>query len=196
MEKNNLISAKDIRENLFKFIQNKDPNFTRDSEISRPDLDQYRKDYLRKILEEKDVPYSDVEEEVANKITNKEFISSSTEYNYIENFRVRISDKVTGFAGSWKFIISFFILIITWMFINIYIIDDFDPFPFILLNLLLSCITALQAPFIMMSQNNKEKKDRTRSENNYKIDLKAELEIRILHEKVDYLIHLVNKKRE
>ena len=102
----------------------------------------------------------------------------------------KISDKVARFGGSWSFIISFFILLIAWIIYNSISSSDsrFDPYPFILMNLILSCIAALQAPIIMMSQNRQEEKDRKRSENDYLINLKAELEIRALNQKIDLLL--------
>ena len=102
----------------------------------------------------------------------------------------KISDKVARFGGSWAFIISFFCILIVWILFNTLAPnkEDFDPYPFILMNLILSCIAALQAPVIMMSQNRKEEKDRQRSENDYLINLKAELELRSLHEKMDLLL--------
>ena len=102
----------------------------------------------------------------------------------------KISDKVASFGGSWAFIISFFIILIIWILFNVLAPnrDDFDPYPFILMNLVLSCIAALQAPVIMMSQNRKEEKDRKRNENDYLINLKAELEIRALNQKIDLLL--------
>ena len=102
----------------------------------------------------------------------------------------RISDKVARFGGSWAFIISFFVILIIWILFNTLtpVKDNFDPYPFILMNLILSCIAALQAPIIMMSQNRQEEKDRKRSENDYLINLKSELEVRGLHQKVDLLL--------
>ena len=101
-----------------------------------------------------------------------------------------ISDKVARFGGSWKFIIMFGIVLTLWIFFNSVVPKgiDFDPYPFILMNLILSCIAALQAPIIMMSQNRQEEKDRMRSENDYLINLKAEMEIRSLHQKMDLLL--------
>ena len=102
----------------------------------------------------------------------------------------KISDKVAAFGGSWKFIIIFSLLLIAWIIYNSVISKDiaFDPFPFILMNLVLSTIAALQAPIIMMSQNRKEEKDRKRNENDYLINLKAEIELRTLHKKIDLLL--------
>ncbi|KYG79143.1 MULTISPECIES: DUF1003 domain-containing protein [Roseivirga] len=101
-----------------------------------------------------------------------------------------ISDKVAKFGGSWAFIITFFAILIVWILFNTLtpIRDNFDPYPFILMNLILSCIAALQAPVIMMSQNRQEEKDRKRGENDYLINLKAELEIKALNEKIDLLM--------
>ena len=102
----------------------------------------------------------------------------------------KISDKVARFGGSWKFIILFMIVLAGWIVYNVLIPgnDRFDPYPFILMNLILSCIAALQAPIIMMSQNRQEEKDRQRSENDYLINMKAEMEIRSLHQKIDLLV--------
>ena len=102
----------------------------------------------------------------------------------------KVSDKVARFGGSWIFITSFFIVLFIWILYNsvVQVRDAFDPYPYILMNLVLSCIAALQAPIIMMSQNRVEEKDRKRSENDYLINLKAELEIRSLHQKIDLLL--------
>src|SRR3990172_1080918 len=102
----------------------------------------------------------------------------------------RLSDIIADFGGSWMFIITFMTFILFWLLTHVYVITmkPFDPYPFILLNLILSCIAALQAPIIMMSQNRLEEKDRERSKHDYKVNLKAELEIRMLNEKVDHLL--------
>ncbi len=101
-----------------------------------------------------------------------------------------ISDKVARFGGSWTFIIYFGMFLAAWILFNIWAVGrfKFDPYPFILMNLILSTIAALQAPIIMMSQNRQEEKDRKRSENDYLINLKAEMEIRSLHQKLDLLL--------
>lgn len=101
----------------------------------------------------------------------------------------RISDKVARFGGSWMFIILFAVILLVWILFNVLVPsgEQFDPYPFILMNLVLSTIAALQAPIIMMSQNRQEEKDRKRAENDYMINLKAELEVRSLHQKIDLL---------
>jgi uncharacterized membrane protein len=105
-------------------------------------------------------------------------------------FGQRIADHVATFGGSWTFIISFGVFLVIWIAINAIILRQiaFDPYPFILLNLILSCIAAMQAPVIMMSQNRQEEKDRERAKKDYLINLKSELEVRVLHEKIDHLI--------
>lgn len=102
----------------------------------------------------------------------------------------KLSDKVARFGGSWWFIILFIVLLIAWITFNTVAVKfyKFDPYPFILMNLILSCVAALQAPIIMMSQNRQEEKDRKRSENDYLINLKAEMQIRSLHKKMDLLL--------
>ena len=102
----------------------------------------------------------------------------------------RLSDHLASFGGSWMFLIIFGVVLLAWMILNIILGDNkaFDPYPFILLNLVLSCIAAVQAPIIMMSQKRQEMKDRLHAANDYRVNLKAELEIRHLHEKIDYLI--------
>lgn len=102
----------------------------------------------------------------------------------------RVSDIVARFGGSWAFILSFFVVLIVWIIYNSAVpkSDIFDPYPFILMNLILSCIAALQAPIIMMSQNRQEEKDRKRGENDYMVNLKAELEIKLLNQKIDLLV--------
>jgi uncharacterized membrane protein len=104
------------------------------------------------------------------------------------SFGDRLSDKLSTFAGSWKFIIIFVVLMGVWMAANIYLgTQAFDPFPFILLNLMLSTLAALQAPVILMSQNRQSAKDRAQSENDYQVNLKNEVEIADLHRKIDSL---------
>ncbi len=105
-----------------------------------------------------------------------------------ETFGDRVADKITKIAGSWTFIIIFVVFLLTWIILNLYAIDNLDPYPFILLNLVLSCVAALQAPIIMMSQNRAAKKDSLRSQNDYKTDLKSELILEDLHEKMDKII--------
>jgi uncharacterized membrane protein len=120
----------------------------------------------------------------------KSFVNKIEDEVDSRTFGQVIADKVASFGGSWTFIISFFIFITIWIASNVFLLlnKGFDPYPFILLNLILSCIAALQAPVIMMSQNRQEEKDRERAKKDYMINLKSELEIRMLDEKLDHLI--------
>ena len=107
-----------------------------------------------------------------------------------EQIGIRKGDKIAVFGGSWKFILVFGSVLLIWIIVNTAVLlwKPFDPYPFILLNLILSCLAAIQAPVIMMSQNRQEAKDRLRSKHDYRVNLKAELEIRHLHEKIDHLM--------
>ena len=109
------------------------------------------------------------------------------------SFGDKVADKITEVAGSWNFIIGMVIFLLLWILLNIYVLENADPYPFILLNLLLSCIAALQAPIIMMSQNREAKKDRLRSSNDYKTDLKSELILEELHREISRLTANQNK---
>jgi uncharacterized membrane protein len=113
---------------------------------------------------------------------------ANAEFERQSTFGERVADQVARFGGSWTFIGLFLGMMAVWMTVNSQEGKPFDPFPFILLNLVLSCLAALQAPVIMMSQNRQEAKDRLRSQHDYKVNLKAELEIRHLHEKIDHLL--------
>ena len=110
-----------------------------------------------------------------------------------EKFGDKVADKLTEFAGSWGFIIGFSLFLIIWILLNVYVFLEIDPYPFVFLNLLLSCIAALQAPIIMMSQNRSAKKDSMRSKNDYKTDLKSELILEELHDKMERIISNQNK---
>lgn len=124
-------------------------------------------------------------------------VDSSLESGQKPTFGERLADKIAEFGGSWTFIISFGLFITGWISINVWLFlnKGFDPYPFILLNLILSCLAALQAPVIMMSQNRQEQKDRERAKNDYEINLRAELEIRLLHEKLDFVIQQLTVKK-
>lgn len=186
------VSAKTIRHSILDLIQKDNPNFTHDSYLSFSELNTYREkaisDYLVKEIGE----LSDLEKTVLNSMTGNTTLTDKIDIDEKQNLTTgqRIADKVASFGGSWTFIISFGVFIFCWITLNVYWLVNaaFDPYPFILLNLILSCIAALQAPVIMMSQNRQEDKDRERSKNDYMINLKSELEIRTLHEKVDHFI--------
>ena len=156
------------------------------------DLNKYRKLYLQNVMEEEKGVLNENDKEVLDSIVERDLISRNVEQDIDKKltFGQRLSDSIARFGGSWKFIILFMSFLILWMIVNIIFLATraFDPYPFILLNLILSCIAAIQAPVIMMSQNRQEEKDRMRSLHDYQVNLKAEVEIRLLHDKIDHLI--------
>lgn len=174
------------------------PQLRGDSYVSIEQITLFRKKYLNNLIENERGEIDVLENNVIEAISKNQILSQNIEADIDEELTIgeKLADKIAIFGGSWGFIIFFFSFILIWMCINIFILSSkpFDPYPFILLNLLLSCLAAIQAPIIMMSQNRKEQKDRKRSENDYKINLKAELEIQLLHEKMDHLMVHQNKK--
>ena len=143
----------------------------------------------RKLLKEvlKDIQHDMTDEEVLNLLADSKISESPTAEKY--TLGQRAADVITKFAGSWAFIFSFTGVLLLWMVVNtILAADAFDPFPFILLNLVLSCVAAIQAPLIMMSQNRQEEKDRRRAENDYKVNLKTEIMIEDLYDKVNAIL--------
>ncbi len=192
------IKAMDIRIGIYDLIKESHPEFDRDSIISVSELNSYRRKYLSLLIMQEQGELGQIHQDVVEMIKNNASVTSKLSKETISNlsFGQKIADKIAAFGGSWTFIVSFFSFIVIWMLSNLIVISKhpFDPFPFILLNLILSCIAAIQAPIIMMSQNRQEQKDRIRSENDYKINVKAELEIKLLNEKIDHLlIHQNNR---
>ena len=145
------------------------------------------------MLLKKDINVTD-EEDLINMLINEPIsVDTDKESDLNRSFGDYLADKITEIAGSWPFIIGLVIFLLLWIILNIFILTNADPYPFILLNLLLSCIAALQAPIIMMSQNREAKKDRLRSSNDYKTDLKSELILEDLHNKMSQIIKNQNK---
>jgi uncharacterized membrane protein len=181
-----------LRTSLFNLIKQEHPDFIIDSYISNDELNVYRKKQLSLLINQENGELNSLEKEVVQAVSSNRILSENIEDELEEKLTLgqRTADHIATFGGSWTFIILFFTFILIWMGINIWMLSNkpFDPYPFILLNLILSCLAAIQAPIIMMSQNRQEHKDRLRSEHDYKINLKAELEIQLLNEKVDHLI--------
>lgn len=187
-----LVHAKTLRASIFDFIKETNPSFTRHSKLSVEELNFYRQKYISEKLIQEVGELNELKQQVIDSISKSQLISDETinESPKSIKFGARVADKVATFGGSWTFILSFLFFLLLWIAANIYLLNNkgFDPYPFILLNLILSCVAALQAPIIMMSQNRQEEKDRARAKNDYMINLKSELEIRLLHEKIDHLI--------
>lgn len=181
-----------IRPSLLEFIKKKLPDIDGKDFVCFEDLGKSRKDYVKDVLEEEIGELSALDQEVIESLEQHEILSSDIEKQFEKKltFGERLSDRIAEFGGSWKFLITFGAVIVVWIGANAVLLATraFDPYPFILLNLILSCLAAVQAPVIMMSQNRAEARDRLRAENDYKINLKAELEIRHLHEKLDHLL--------
>jgi len=156
-------------------------------------LRDYRSRYLQRAIAEQKGEISSVEEAVLASLKEHEMLARNINLEFDSALTVgqRLADRVATFGGSWQFIILFVGVLVVWIAVNsiVMIFRPFDPYPYILLNLVLSCIAAVQAPVIMMSQNRQEAKDRLRAEHDYQINLKAEIEIRQLHIKMDQLIH-------
>ncbi len=145
----------------------------------------------RKLLKEviKDIRHDMTDEEVLNLLADSKVSVSPEKEKGKDSLGQRAADTIAKFAGSWAFIFSFVSVLILWMIINVILASKaFDPYPFILLNLVLSCVAAIQAPLIMMSQNRQEEKDRRRAENDYKVNLKTEIMIEDLYDKVNLIL--------
>ena len=181
-----------IRPSLLEFIRKEKPDLDRKDFICLDDLGEFRKDYVKKVLQDEIGELSALDQEVIESLEQHEILSSDIEKQFEKKltFGEHLSDRIAEFGGSWKFLITFGAVIFVWIGANVALLATrtFDPYPFILLNLILSCLAAVQAPVIMMSQNRAEARDRLRAENDYKVNLKAELEIRHLHEKIDHLL--------
>ena len=181
-----------LRPSLLEFIQKRAPNFDPKGFICFDDLGRFRRDYVKEVLEDEIGELSALDQEVIDSLQEREILSENIgkEFEKDLTFGERLSDRIASFGGSWSFIIIFFAVLVIWIVVNGIILATraFDPYPFILMNLILSCLAAIQAPIIMMSQNRAEARDRARAENDYKVNLKAELEIRHLHEKIDHLL--------
>lgn len=179
-----------IRQSIFSLMKSEHPELNKDSVLSVSELKEYNEKYIANFLSKQVDELSELEQNVARSMSENTTIVNDDEDPQNITYGQRIADKVADFGGSWTFIISFSFFLFLWIFSNVIFLANkgFDPYPFILLNLILSCIAAMQAPIIMMSQNRQEEKDRERARKDYMVNLKAELELRMLHEKIDHLI--------
>lgn len=189
---NEKITGAAIRNCIVEEIKKTHPNFTESSIMSVQEVDEFRQQYIQNTLTKELGDLDTLEKTVLEHLQKNELISDHLNEDNAADLTLsqRWADNVAAFGGSWRFIILFAIIIIIWIILNVIVLVNkpFDAYPFILLNLILSCVAALQAPVIMMSQNRQEEKDRERSKNDYMINLKSEMEIRMLHEKIDHLI--------
>ena len=186
------VSGKMVRPSVMEIIQREVPGFTAEKHLTISELNTFRQRYVENFLTKQIGELTEMEKTVLTSLKDNSTLSDKIDGDDAQptTFGQRIADKVALFGGSWTFIISFGVFLFIWIAINMIWLANkgFDPYPFILLNLILSCIAAMQAPVIMMSQNRQEEKDRERGKNDYMVNLKSELEIRMLHEKIDHLI--------
>ena len=187
-----------LKKEILDLVKEDFPDFNETHYISVGSLNEYRKKYMATLLRQENAEISEMEQQVIGSIAKNELLSKDLEEELSKDLTQgqRVADRIATFGGSWTFIGFFFLFLLLWMAINVFLLikKSFDPYPFILLNLILSCLAAIQAPVIMMSQNRKEEKDRKRSQNDYKINLKAELEIKLLNEKIDHMLIHQNQR--
>lgn len=186
------VTGNTMQKALLGFIQKVHPQFTEASTLAISELNGFREAYIGSFIEKELAELPNLQATVESAVRQEALLTQQLEadINSERTFGQRIADNVASFGGSWTFILSFGAFLAIWIVINVVFLSQkaFDPFPFILLNLILSCVAALQAPVIMMSQNRQEEKDRGRARKDYLINLKSELEIRMLHEKIDHLL--------
>jgi uncharacterized membrane protein len=186
------LPAEFVRAPIVEIIRKSHPDWTADGYICMNDLNKFRADYIAGIIEADKGELTVLEEQVVSSLKEHEILTKNVnvEFERQLTFGERLADRIAEFGGSWRFIVIFASVLFAWISLNTWVLmsKPFDPYPYILLNLVLSCLAAIQAPVIMMSQNRQEDRDRLRAEHDYRINLKAELEIRHLHEKVDHLL--------
>jgi uncharacterized membrane protein len=191
-DRQELVPAAVVRHALAEHIKKGQPNWDRRGYICRDDLNSFRESYIHSLIRRERGELTALEHRVAESLKRHDVLSANIDVQADEalNFRDRMSDQLAKFGGSWTFILVFAAVMTAWIAVNSIVpwLQPFDVYPYILLNLVLSCLAALQAPIIMMSQNRQEAKDRLRAQHDYQVNLKAELEIRHLHEKLDHLL--------
>ena len=191
LPKRSVVSLETLRPNLADRIRKDHPDLAPDAFISLAELARYRSLYVEELLKDEHGELTELDRQVAESIATQDTLAENTDEQFDDRRTLaeRLSDHLASFGGSWTFIILFGVVLVVWMAFNLFMPENgrFDIYPFILLNLVLSTLAAIQAPIIMMSQKRQESKDRLRSQNDYRVNLKAELEIRHLHEKMDYL---------
>lgn len=187
-----LMPADGIRPEVAELIGLENPDWRKTGYICRTDLLKYRQQHVNELLMKERTELTELDEAVVHSIAQHAILTENVETTFGERLSTgdQWADRIASFGGSWSFIGLFAVILLGWIGINLSVAATrpFDPYPFILLNLILSCIAAVQAPMIMMSQRRQEAKDRLRSQNDYRVNLKAELEIRMLHEKLDHLL--------
>lgn len=192
------ISGRMVRLSILNLIQKENPEFEANNSLAISELNAYREKYIEEFFTNQLGELSASDKTVLDALKDNTTLTDKLDGEETQDmtYGQRIADKVADFGGSWTFIISFAMFLLIWICLNVFWLANkgFDPYPFILLNLILSSLAAIQAPVIMMSQNRQEDKDRDRARRDYMVNLKSELEIRMLHEKLDHLI--INQQQE
>jgi uncharacterized membrane protein len=187
-----MVPGEMLRPAIADTIKKRAPDWTPAQMICADCLDRFRSEYVEDALTEEVGELTQLEHEVVESMKEQETLAENLNLTFDRSVTLgqRVADRVASFGGSWTFIGFFSLVLAVWIGVNSLALlkRPFDPYPYILLNLFLSCLAAIQAPVIMMSQNRMEARDRLRSENDYQVNLKAELEIRHLHEKLDVLL--------
>jgi|UniRef100_UPI004049F7BB uncharacterized membrane protein len=187
-----LVPLASLRPALAELVLKEYPQFDGTESISRQAVNSFRLKYVRHALEDERGQLGALETQVVQSLEERELLSQDIGKEIEKDLTVgeRAADRIASFGGSWTFIILFALILAAWIGLNSWVLRQgaFDPYPYILMNLVLSTIAALQAPLIMMSQNRSASRDRRQADSDYKINLKAELEIRNLHEKMDHLL--------
>jgi uncharacterized membrane protein len=181
-----------VRPAVAELIQGKVARWSEDGWICSEDLQKFRPEYVRSLLEADKAELTALEDGVLDSLRQQEILSRNPEEELqsASTMEQRLADRIAAVGGSWRFITLFAIVLLVWIVINtiVLVARPFDPYPFIPLNLILSCLAAIQAPVIMMSQNRQEARDRLHATRDYQVNLKAELEIRHLHQKLDHIL--------
>ena len=187
------VRASTIHAPLDEILTSRNPGWSTEEFICVPCLNEVRNEYIRAQMEKERGEITTIEADVLDSLQKGESVveDMNREFDARQTFGERLADHVATFGGSWKFIILFFTALLGWIALNSVelIFHPFDPYPFILLNLVMSLLASIQAPIIMMSQNRAGERDRLRAENDFKVNLKSEIEVRAINEKLDQLLH-------
>lgn len=188
-----VVPADIVRLSMAAVIKEFHPNFDNEGFICKSDLSEFRAKYVEKLFDKESGELSDVEKQVIENIKDQDIITKNLHDQYTTelSFWDKASDTIASFGGSWRFIGYFFSFMALWMIANgiLFVYNkSWDPYPYILLNLILSCIASVQAPLIIMSQRRMEERDRARAESEYQINLKSEIGVRNLNEKMDHML--------
>jgi uncharacterized membrane protein len=190
--KSGVIAVEVLREAIREAIREEKPDWQPEGYVCRDDLNRFRAKHVKDLLRSEKGELTSLESQVLESLREHELLAKNVDQQFEQDWSLgeRLADRIATFGGSWTFLICFGVFVVLWISTNSLVLffRPRDPYPFILLNLILSCLAAIQAPVIMMSQNRQEMKDRLRSQHDYQVNLKAELEIRQLHEKMDHLL--------